>query len=116
MKYVMAALVVVALAVPAGANPGPDTVRGTAGPDDLRGGNSPDVIYGLGGDDIIHGNKGPDKEYGGPGDDHISSFGSGEVSDLVDGGSGWDVCRVTRNDIVRACEVVKVRKGLGPRR
>lgn len=106
---------VVTLPALADKNPGPDTVIGTAGDDYLVGGRSPDVIRGLGGNDDIWGQRAPDRLYGGAGNDKLHGFGSGETSDLLDGGPGRDVCIATRRDVLVSCEVVRIRKGLGQR-
>lgn len=111
----MLAAVLVFGAAGAEKNPGPDTVIGTAGDDYLTGGRSPDVIYGLGGEDSIWGQRAPDEMYGGRGDDDLHGFGSGNTHDLLDGGPGWDRCVGTERDTFVSCEVVKIRRGLGPR-
>jgi Ca2+-binding RTX toxin-like protein len=119
MKKLLVALAVSLVVLPgiafADKGAGPDTLTGTSGDDLLEGGRSPDVIYGLKGDDSIWGQRAPDLMYGGAGDDDLHGFGSGETHDLLDGGSGWDKCVGTDNDTFVRCEVVKIRKGLGPR-
>ena len=120
MRKALAALAAVALIGTAGValgdkKPGPDTISGTAGDDYLTGGRSPDVLYGLAGDDDIWGQRAPDLLYGGRGNDRLHGFGSGETSDLLDGGPGWDTCIATRRDVLVSCEVVRIRKGLGQR-
>lgn len=94
---------------------GPNVIQGTNHGEVLRGGNGPDLIYGLGGKDIIWTNRGPDSAYGGKGNDRLHGYGAGESKDFLDGGAGHDVCVGTKHDRFRNCEVVVIRRGLGPR-
>ena len=117
MKHALAAFAVLALAVPAWAdiNPGPDVIEGTSAGEVLYGGRSPDVIYGRGGDDTLWGQRGPDRLYGGKGNDRVNGYGSGNARDLLVGGPGKDRCTGTVHDTFKGCEIVRVRRGLGPR-
>lgn len=70
---------------------------------DARGGD--DVVYGGDGKDFIIGRAGADQLNGGAGNDDIDAL-DGSGTDVVDGGPGYDVCRVDRGDRVTGCEIV----------
>ena len=62
------------------------------------------------GDHGMVGEEGADEPYGGPDNDFIDAAGSESVGtpDLVDGGDGYDVCRVNENDApVVNCERIE---------
>jgi Ca2+-binding RTX toxin-like protein len=94
-----------------------DMLRGGTGADYLGGGSGPDTVYGGPGDDDLNGNSGRDRIFGGRGNDGIGA-GSGNDridvhgggSDLVDCGPGRDTVYVSRNDYVRRCERVRLRR------
>jgi len=84
---------------PGGDEPGPCTVRGTAGVDRLVGTRKRDVICGLGGRDVIRGKDGADVVRGAGGRDRLLGGGGrdrisgGRGRDKLSGGSGKDSLR-----------------------
>ena len=87
------------------ANPGDDTIYGTANADTLYAGSGDDavwgldgddVLYGEAGDDIIDGGRGGDKLYGGDdndvlyGSDNFDELYGEDGDDILDGGDGKD--------------------------
>lgn len=79
-----------------------DTFIGTPRRDRLKGGGGDDTIRGLAAGDCIGGNSGQDTLKGGRGDDRIAS---GKGADLVNCGLGRDRAIVSRDDVVRNCEI-----------
>ena len=75
---------------------GNDLIFGGWGWDILSGGDGEDVLFGDAGNDIIAGNKGDDAMFGGSGND-LLVWNNGDGSDLIDGGSGYDVQQVNFN-------------------
>src|SRR6478735_3683961 len=73
------------------------TIVGTPGPDVLHGTSGQDVICGMGGRDVIDGGAGADVLRGGSGRDALHGKGGADHlvagrgrGDLLRGGSGWD--------------------------
>lgn len=89
----------------------PQEIRGKGGDDFLAGGKSPDILRGGPGDDRLWTGLGgvPDQAYGGPGDDRLHNHDSGQAGQLLDGGSGFDICSGDKHDTFISCEVVKFR-------
>ena len=90
---------------------GNDYVSGGLGDDLVAGGRGHDTVDGGLSDDDVRGGTGADHVYDGPGDDVL--WGSGPVlqddgaPDVVDGGTGYDICFVDSMDIVKNCEDVR---------
>lgn len=68
---------------------GDDTLQGGGGDDVLAGADGADVLLGLGGDDTLEGGAGQDALFGGGARSSALSTGR----DVLDGGSGFDICR-----------------------
>ncbi len=75
---------------------GNDLLFGGSGCDNLEGGDGEDAVFGGAGNDIVAGNKGDDAMFGGSGHD-LLVWNNGDGSDLIDGGSGYDVQQVNFN-------------------
>ncbi len=75
---------------------GNDLLFGGWGWDNLQGGDGEDAMFGDAGNDLIAGNKGDDQMYGGSGND-LLVWNNGDGSDLIDGGTGYDVQQVNFN-------------------
>jgi Ca2+-binding RTX toxin-like protein len=76
----------------------------------MFGENGNDELYGGTGDDGMEGDEGTDEHYGGPGNDFIDAadLESVDTPDLVNGGDGFDVCKVNENDApVVNCERIE---------
>ncbi len=76
--------------------PGNDALTGNDGPDALEGKDGNDVLNGNEGTDSVNGADGSDVSHGGPGDDSLFEANGGPsdlLSDLYDGGSGFDRLR-----------------------
>jgi Ca2+-binding RTX toxin-like protein len=72
---------------------GDDKIFGGFGRDILEGGDGEDHLYGGFGNDRIVGNKGDDRMFGGWGND-LLVWNNGDGSDLMHGGSGYDLVQV----------------------
>lgn len=123
----LAVLALVAVPVAGAHNFG---TNGTDSPDTLWGHEHADWMYGYGGRDTFYAYEGPDSAWGGDGNDYMK-MGRGEdwadgqrgndqilggygddtlhardgEHDYVDGGPGWDYCRLDRIDSHKNCEV-----------
>ncbi len=75
---------------------GDDKVVGGWGRDIVLGGDGEDSVHGGAGHDIVAGNKGDDEMFGGRGND-LLVWNNGDGSDLIDGGTGYDVQQVNFN-------------------
>ncbi|MFK7837510.1 MAG: calcium-binding protein [Sulfitobacter sp.] len=75
---------------------GDDTIYGGWGRDIVLGGDGEDSVHGGAGNDIVVGNKGDDEMFGGRGND-LLVWNNGDGSDLIDGGTGYDVQQVNFN-------------------
>jgi Tol biopolymer transport system component len=78
--------------------------EGTPRDDVLHGTPYPDFVRGLAGNDLIVGGAGRDRIWAGSGDDRIEARDGDR--DAIDCGSGRDVARVDRLDVVHGCERV----------
>lgn len=81
---------------------GEDVIRGEAGNDLLNGGRGDDLIIGGSGADILKGGSGKDSLRGSGGLDILRAQDK-RGGEVVDGGSGWDLCSADRKDIIRNC-------------
>ena len=77
---------------------GNDRLVGNGLSNDLDGGAGNDRIFGQGGHDVLAGEDGSDSIYGGTGNDTVISSASFEESDVLNGGAGNDVFRITCDD------------------
>jgi Ca2+-binding RTX toxin-like protein len=82
-------------------------VDGGAGRDTISGGTEEDELSGGAGKDTIVGGADPDLLSGGSGGDTINARDGGR--DTINCGSGNDLARVDRFDVVRRCEQVSRR-------
>jgi Ca2+-binding RTX toxin-like protein len=106
------------------AGDGNDILRGQAGDEsevifppeepvdiEMIGGRGDDILRGGTGDDAMEGDEGTDELHGGPDADFIDAedFTRVDRPDLVDGGDGFDTCRVNGNDIIvpNTCERIE---------
>lgn len=98
------------------------TTYGTAGDDRIHGNRGPDVIYGLQGSDHIWGGSsgelGTDSPgefseylYGGAGKDFLRSWEEAQDAAYLDGGPGFDQCKISPNDVTVRCEQVIFKDG-----
>ncbi len=87
---------------------GDDFLFGDHGDDTLDGGDGQDFLDGGFGNDVLFGGKGADILKGGPGDDDLSGGNSADADpDFMDGGPGFDICRVIElDDTWENCELV----------
>ena len=83
------------------------TAAATAGNDVLKGGAGRDELVGGKGADRLIGGAGRDKFDAGPGPDRVDA--ADGVRETVRCGTGRDVAKVDRRDVVRACENVRRR-------
>jgi uncharacterized delta-60 repeat protein len=88
---------------------GNDVIRGGAAANVFYGNGGDDTLDGRGGNDLLVGGAGKDKLYGGLGDDQLFGFTltsaqDGGISDLLDGGSGFDKARKGDKDVVLSIE------------
>jgi Ca2+-binding RTX toxin-like protein len=102
--------------VPEGADTGLDVFYGGIGNDDTR----PEEgqfdnntrQFGGEGNDSLHGEYGKDRLYGQAGDDLLTTTrpapDNDNIADLVDGGDGFDTCRIQTGDRAVNCEDVTV--------
>lgn len=81
---------------------GNDVLYGDAGYDVLKGGSGNDRLVGSAGNDVLKGGSGFDRLLGGSGRDVLNAR-DGLKGELVDGGSGRDVCAVDPDEEVKRC-------------
>jgi uncharacterized delta-60 repeat protein len=82
---------------------GNDTLIGTAVKNILFGGAGDDTLYGRGGVDILTGGPGHDKLFGEDGNDQLYAK-DGNISDMLDGGPGFDTASRDLVDSVKNVE------------
>lgn len=97
------------------------TTNGTRFDDRMHGGRGRDIQYGLAGADRIwtgtSGEFGTDSgryveyAYGGRGHDRLNSWSEGQGPAYIDGGAGYDICKLSPNDHAVNCEVVTYKDG-----
>jgi hypothetical protein len=87
---------------------GRDCISGDAGDDFVSGGPAADALSGGRGDDRLVTGGGRDDVAAGSGDDTIHAVGGGV--DRVNCGAGFDTVRLSRNDLIKGCERVIVRR------
>lgn len=81
---------------------GDDVLYGDGGYDVLKGGSGSDRVMGSAGNDVLKGGAGLDQLFGGGGRDVLNAR-DGRKGELVDGGSGRDVCAVDPGDKAKRC-------------
>ncbi len=90
-----------------------DLIYGGVNADVIHGNTGSDMLWGARGDDVLYGDDGGDRLYGGDGNDHLYG-GSGsygvELSDVLDGGAGYDLARY---DLSIRGVIVSLDTGLG---
>jgi len=87
---------------------GSDCLWGGQGADSVNGGSGPDALAGGGGRDHMVPGGGRDSVAAGAGNDTIDAAGGGV--DLINCGAGRDTVRLSRNDLIKGCERVIVRR------
>jgi Ca2+-binding RTX toxin-like protein len=86
---------------------GNDLFKGGSGDDQLFGDEGDDQLVGGPGHDGLVGGDGADKMFGSTGADRMGSGGGDEDRDLMNCGPGTDRARVTDEDRVRHCEILR---------
>ena len=85
---------------------GSDCIWGGPGNDVVSGGDGPDALAGDSGNDRMVPGDGRDDVSAGAGNDTIEAAGGGV--DRINCGAGRDVVRLSRNDLIKGCEKVRV--------
>jgi hypothetical protein len=85
-----------------------DCIWGGRGADSVNGGPGPDALAGGGGNDHIKPGAGRDEVAAGAGNDTIDAVGGGV--DRINCGRGHDTVRLSRNDLIKGCEKVLLKR------